>query len=57
VRKISFTGSTATGERIIRAAGVKKPSSVEFDGPAEGNETKAGEVSLREEWWRLLLEV
>jgi acyl-CoA reductase-like NAD-dependent aldehyde dehydrogenase len=28
VRKISFTGSTATGERITRVAGVKKPSSV-----------------------------
>jgi hypothetical protein len=57
VRKISFTGSTATGERIIRADGVKRPSSVEFDGTAEGDETKAGEVSLREERWRLLLEV
>jgi acyl-CoA reductase-like NAD-dependent aldehyde dehydrogenase len=28
VRKISFTGSTATGERITRVAGVKKLSSV-----------------------------
>jgi acyl-CoA reductase-like NAD-dependent aldehyde dehydrogenase len=35
VRKISFTGSTATGERIIRADGVKRPSSVEFDGTAK----------------------
>jgi hypothetical protein len=32
-------------------------SSVEFDGAAEGDERKAGEVSLREEWSRLLLEV
>jgi acyl-CoA reductase-like NAD-dependent aldehyde dehydrogenase len=27
VRRISITGSTATGERIVRAAGVKKSSS------------------------------
>jgi len=30
VRKVSFTGSTATSDRIIRTAGVKKPSSVEL---------------------------
>jgi len=47
MRKVSFPGSTATGERIIRTASVKKPSSIEFDGTAEGDETKAGEVSLR----------
>jgi len=38
VRKLSITASTATGERIIRAAGLKKSSSVELDGTPEGDE-------------------
>jgi acyl-CoA reductase-like NAD-dependent aldehyde dehydrogenase len=37
VRKISFTGSTARGERITRTARGQRLSSVGIDGIAEGN--------------------